>query len=202
MKNHLILFAIICITFSLKAQDDKYAAFITPSGNFDYAGEIITSESKGALQNKVKDWFMTSYSNYSKDGIIDGDIEQGDFTIRGVFQNKQSFNPFAGTYYENTTYLFKVNIEENKINFRIFGVKVSSTYMGWGLNKEQTDLSEIIQRLVDAKATLSELEKNKKSSKKAIKEQKEIIDDETERLDSIIPSIANIINSFEKAMNK
>jgi hypothetical protein len=202
MKKLLLLITMALVTFSSQAQDNNYTNFINSSGNFEYEREIITSGSKEKLQNRVKDWFMTSYTNYSKDAVIDGDIEQGNFTIRGTFQNKTFYNPFAGYYSENTTYLFKVSIEENVINFRIFGVKVSSTYVGWGANKGSIDLSEVVQKIATAKATLSELQADKKSSKKAIKEQKEIIKDETERLDSIIPTLNGIIQSFEKEMNK
>lgn len=202
MKKLFLFITLALVTFGLKAQDDKYANFITPAGNFEYSNELIVQGSKEVLQSKVKDWFMTTYTNYSKDAIIDGDIEQGNFTIRGTFQNKQNYNPFSGVYYENTSYLFKVNVEDNKISLRIYGVKVSSTYVGWGANKGQIDLSESVQKLMDAKAKLSELQANKKSPKKEIKEQKEIIEDETERLDSIVPTIGGIIKSFEKAMDR
>jgi len=200
MKRFFILVAIVFAIFSLKAQLEKYSDFITSSGNFEYVGEIKSSGSKEALQNKVKEWFMTSYTNYSKDAMIDGDIEQGSFTIRGTFQSKQTYNPFAGYYQENTTYLFKVNVEENLISFKIFGAKITSTYVGWGANKNSWDLSEVVQNLLKAQDTLNELEKNKKSSGKEKKEQKEIIKDETERLDSIIPTLKGIISSFERSM--
>jgi hypothetical protein len=202
MKKVFIFITIIAISFGLKAQEDKVAAFITPSGSFEYSGEIVTAGTKEDLQKKVKDWFMTTYTNYSKDAIIDGDIEQGNFTIRGTFQNKQTYNPFAGSYFENTTYLFRVNVEEEKINYKIFGVNIKSTYVGWGANKDVIEIGDIIEKLTTAKIKLAELEQDKKSSKKEMKELRETVKEETEHLESIVNPLMGIINSFEKGMNR
>jgi len=201
MQKFFILVAAILATFGLKAQD-KYAAYITPSGNFEYAGEIVTSGTKEELQTKVKEWFMTSYTNYSKDGVIDGDINVGEFTIRGTFMSKQSYNPFAGSFTDNTTYLFKVKVEPDKISFKIYNVKITTTYVGWTANNTTKDLSEEVQKLTDARKALSDLEQENKPSKKAMKEQKEIIKDQEEILDNIIPKLKGLIDSFEKEMKK
>jgi len=201
MQKLFILVAVILATFGLKAQD-KYSAFITPSGNFEYVGEIFTSGTKEELQVKVKEWLMTSYTNYTKDGAIDGDINTGEFIIRGTFMSKQSFNPFAGSFTDNTTYLLKVKVEPDKINFKIYNVKITTTYVGWTVNNTTKDLSEEVQKLLDARNALSALEQEKKPSKKAMKEQKEIIKEQEEILDTIVSKLKGLIASFEKEMKR
>ena len=201
MQKLFILVAVILATFGLKAQNN-YDAFITPSGNFEFSGEIFTQGTQEELQNKVKEWFMTSYINYSKDGIIDGDINTGEFTARANFTGKRSYNPFAGSFTDNITYLFRVKVEPGKINYRIFSIKVTTTYVGWTVNNTIRDLSEEVQKMTNAQTALNILEQEKKPSKKAMKEQKNIIKEQEEMVGNIVSKLKGIINSFEREMKR
>ena len=201
MKKTLILATLMLTALFINAQNKGYTAPLNESGEAEYKGEIFSAKNKEDLIKKVKNWFITSYVNYTKESIIDGDIDKGEFTIRGTFKGRQELNPFSGTNFDQITYLFNVKVEEGKIMYNINSIKISNTYVGWGANVTNQTLEEKLNKVANAKAEIVKLQ-SQKGTKKQIKEHQETIEDETKRLEDIIPPIEKIIAAFKADMSK